>query len=232
MRWIITFSDLVTLMLVFFVMLFSVSSIDTERFDEMLSPASKRDVTLEKVDISKPSQIFNSEQEKQIVSDDTLDYIYNLLSLRVENNQQLSELGIVNYGNYLKLSLPSDIVFESNSVELKKEGRQLFLDVLQQLVNLSNSISFIAYSDPRKIVTGGYDSNEKLSLARATAVTDLMKKMGYEGQPTVLLGGTKIFATLDKKIPIDQRYALSRKIDIIIYASYLGQEELYRLPNV
>jgi len=232
MRWIVTFSDLVTLMLVFFVMLFSISSVDTEKFKSFTSPMTKQNINADEVKISKPEEIFNIDQERPSASDDTLDYLYNLLSLRINENEKLHDLKVENMGKFLKLTLTSDIVFESNSVELRKEGQKLFTDVLLQLVNLKNQISFIAYSDPRPIVSRGYDTNEKLSLARAMAVLKLMKKMGYSGEPTILLGGTKLFDKLDPAIPLEERYVLSRKVDIIIYASYLNQQELYLLPNV
>lgn len=232
MRWIITFSDLVTLMLVFFVMLFSVSSTDTKKFKAVFSPMSRREINIKEVKISKPEQVFNIEYEEEPFIDDALDYIYKLLELRIEENPQLKDLVLKNEGKYLKLSLPSDIVFETNSVALKESGKLSFLEVLQQLVNLKNPISFIAYSDPRPIVTGGYQNNEKLSMGRAMAVANLLKKLGYRGEPTVLLGGTRAFEKVDPTLPLEQRYELSRKVDIIVYTVQLNQEELFLLPHV
>ncbi len=232
MRWIVTFSDLVTLMLVFFVMLFSVSSIDVAKFKKLLSPISKREINIEPSEIAKPEQIFNIENQNEVFSDDGLDYIYHLLRLRIQESKALKDLNVSNHGKYLKLTLPSDVVFESNSVELKKEGKKLFTDILLQLVNLNNQLSFIAYSDPRPIISGGYETNEKLSLGRAMSVANLSKQMGYARNPMILLGGTKAYAQTDKNLSDAERYDLSRKVDIIVYTTQLSQQELYLLPNV
>lgn len=232
MRWIITFSDLVTLMLVFFVMIFSVSSVDVGKFESVVSPLSQRDISLDQTRIAKPNSSFNMETKKDADSKDSLDYVFNLLEFKIAENPVLREIKVQKEGKVLKMSLPSDIVFQSNSVALHNERKQVFLSMLQQLVGLNNQMSFVAYSDPRPIVSGGYSSNEKLSLARAMAVAKLIKQMGYAGSPKILLGGTGYFNSLDKTIPLEERYILSRKVDIMIYDEALNEKELYLLPNV
>ena len=57
----------------------------------------------------------------------------------------------------------------------------------------------------------------QLSLARAVAVANELKRIGYQRNVTMLGLGDSRFSHLDRSIPDDRRRQLARRVDIVIH---------------
>jgi chemotaxis protein MotB len=152
-EWLITYSDVITLLLAFFVMLIAVSDINQGKV-ELLNEALAESVT-------------NSEVETPLQD------LYNasLRALEKHNMADSSELSIDKHG--IKLELPSLDMYESASAQLNENAIAFLKDFAAEnnpIIKDFYLIEIEGHTDDTPIHTSVYDSNWELSAARATNV--------------------------------------------------------------
>ena len=177
-NWILTFADLMTLLLTFFVLLYSFSKTDIEKFNATVKSLR---ITLVGPDESQPSssQILNQDimsmqaqniQSLNDVLNNELNAILNNVNKFIYEQKLQSKIKafIDNRGIVIKIS--DDIFFESGKAVLNP--RSMFL--LEYLTDLINRypypIRVEGHTDNRPINTSEFPSNWELSTMRATTV--------------------------------------------------------------
>jgi len=196
--WMVTFSDLSTLLLTFFVLLLSMSSMDKIKLQSMFQNFSNSSGVLlfkEYGEIYKPKEILieglyeklkdnlviNKEQEEdtELVSDITENPF--------EDVSGILEFQPIESG--FKLVFGQGVLFESGSAELKPEGREV-LDQVANFIRISNYQVYVdGHTDNLPINTPEYPSNYHLSLARAYNVFSyLVKRTGASGGAIAMAG--------------------------------------------
>lgn len=169
-RWMVTFSDLVTLVLVFFILLFSMSQIDLIKFQALAD--SMRDkqlldfypsiVPLEGQGESEQEE--NSEVAQSL--DDLLEEVQSYLDDNGLNNiivANRTERGVV-------LVLQEQALFRSGEAEILNESNAFLDKVGKMLGEMPNLVKVEGHTDNRPITTERYPSNWELSAARAGSV--------------------------------------------------------------
>ncbi|MCM3770068.1 flagellar motor protein MotB [Priestia aryabhattai] len=152
----VTFADLVTLILVFFILLFSMSSVDNQKFQTVVNSLTRSDSL---------ASVENKSQQSQKL-DNILAKVQDYLQ---ENKLQhvitakRDERGVV-------LILQEQVLFETGQADILKRGTP-FLDELGRLFStIPNDIKVEGHTDNRPIHTYRYPSNWELSAARASGV--------------------------------------------------------------
>ncbi|MDQ0160152.1 flagellar motor protein MotS [Alkalibacillus salilacus] len=191
--WMVTYSDMMTLILVFFILLFSMSQIDATKFnavaesyrqnvifDFMPSPIEEENPTdfeeesetngeNDSEDDSQPNQ----EPSQDITAEEdqeNLDEIYEEIQAYLDENE-LNDMITANQTDQgIVLVLQERVLFETGEAELI-EDFQPFLDQLALLLdNMPNNVEVEGHTDDRPINTYRYPSNWELSTARASSV--------------------------------------------------------------
>ena len=86
------------------------------------------------------------------------------------------------------------------------------------LVTLPNRIDVVGHADPRPIPPGApFGTNRALSLARADAVAVALVDAGLSRMPTVEGMGDSRFYTIAPTAPMERRYALARRVDVVLF---------------
>ena len=159
--WLMTYSDSITLLMAFFVLLLSVSTIDQAKVEQMASGLSD---TFKKTESEQP---FSSMNEK--------------LNEIVENEQLEGKISITPDPLGLKLRFSSQVLFESGSATLK----QVMIPMLEHISKAIQESKYEDYivkieghTDNIPIKTSFYDSNWELSAHRATNVLKELVKSG------------------------------------------------------
>lgn len=179
-KWMVTFSDLVTLVLVFFILLFSMSQIDMIKFKQIAE--SFRDNQIldyypSIIPMENPAEIEQMDPEEQddLGSADRYEEqsLQNLLS---EIQEYLAENGMedIILANRTErgvvLVLEEQVLFESGEAEIIG-GSNAFLDKVGSLLkNIPNLVKVEGHTDDRPITTYRYPSNWELSAARSSSV--------------------------------------------------------------
>lgn len=213
--WLLTFTDLAALMLTFFVLLFSMSTIkqgDWQNLIELLSPRLDR---VDQVTVALPqSQKAAEAVERQPGTD--LDYLVAVLREQMEANAELQVVRVVRADHRLVISVPGDLLFASGSTELGAAGEKSVFLLSSVLRNLRNVIEIAGHADPQQ-PRGLYPTNWELSLARAAVLSGLLGELGYRGEILVRGYGDAQFGAIDATLPDEERMARARRVDIIVH---------------
>ena len=213
--WMLSFGDLVSLMLVFFVMLFSMSTLEKEEFEAVVSALAQQFNPADEAERPKPSV------DKDVPKLDrkrafNLDYLRALFAEKTADDPILRKVTIHQLQDRLILSLPSDRLFGSGNAELHDDAKNaLFLlgDVLRYI---SNRVDVNGHTDPDPVSTTIYRNNWELSLSRAIAVARELRRVGYQREIQAFGLADSRFEDLSSDMSIDTRYALARRVDLII----------------
>lgn len=185
--WMTTYSDLVTLLLCFFVLLYSMSQLDIARFEAVAESYRNRviffDGSPSKIDFEQTGESATiREPNKDIEKDNILDpdrvtsnqrsleELLNEVEGFLEENQLRDVISANRTDQGVVLILQERILFDSGQAELKPDGLP-FLDKISLLLSkIPNYVRVEGHTDNRPISTVQYPSNWELSGARASSV--------------------------------------------------------------
>jgi len=176
--WMVTFTDLVSLMLTFFVLLFSMSSVKVDKWDEMINALSKSLNPQIEERITQPTAQFNISTvfRRRAIN---LEYLQAVLEDKVTPDSILGKTTMVLHEDRLVISLPGDLFFQPGKALLSEEAREALFELGGVMRNVDNQIAVNGHTDPKPLAGGGYSSNWELSLGRAIAVANSLKESGY-----------------------------------------------------
>ncbi len=213
--WLVTFTDLVCLMLTFFVLLYAMSEPDPRTFQALASGLSGSAPARED-GREQPLTAFTAEgldQEKAI----DLGYLGRVFEAQMRTSPMLAEAVITRRDDDLVLALPSDLLFEPGSAALSQAGEQALFVLGGVARNIGNALEVVGHTDPTPI-TAAYPSNWELSLARAQAVAASLRRAGYLRDVTVRGQADGRFAEVAPWRPEEERMRLARRVDVVIRA--------------
>ncbi|MEG9297170.1 flagellar motor protein MotS [Mangrovibacillus sp. Mu-81] len=177
-RWMVTFSDLITLILVFFILLFSMSQIDIVKFQAIADSFQQKQI-LEFYPSVIPLE--ESSDESEIETNEEIE------DTREQRDRDLQEL-LTEIQDYLKENKLSDIVvatrtergvvlvlqeqalFDSGESAILGSSYPFLNKVGNLLSQIPNFVKVEGHTDNRPISTDKFPSNWELSSARASSV--------------------------------------------------------------
>ncbi len=228
--WLITFTDVMALMLTFFVLLYAMSTPDVERWEELSVSLSSKF----KDDGVKP---YNTGSQDVIAIDKigkskALDLSYlKVLVSNLLKSRGVDDVFIFQNAGRLVISMPSDLLFESASADVSIEGKKALFALGGALSRVKNRIEIVGHTDPRPITgsAGGYKDNWELSLARSSAVALVLRNVGYDRNITVRGVSSARYDELPEDVPENKRNDFSRRVDIIIMNDSGFKTKIYGL---
>ncbi|MBU9714678.1 flagellar motor protein MotS [Evansella tamaricis] len=189
-KWMVTFSDMMTLILVFFILLFSMSIVDgakfraiAESFQERSSfefypsiipfenPAEDRDHRQDPFD--QEADPFESHLEGNGEPDEMDQQLDELLVEVIEflqTHELLNEISASRDDRGIVLVLQEQVLFETGNAEIIPEATPFLNKVGTLLATIPNMVKVEGHTDSRPINTFQYPSNWELSGARASSV--------------------------------------------------------------
>lgn len=179
--WLVTFTDLICLLLTFFVMLYAMSDPDPARYKALAAgvPGAKP----EQVGDERPEAAFSAASLDRAKAID-LGYLGRVFESQMARNPELADVRINRIDGTLILSLPSDLLFEPGDATLSEGGRKALFVMGGVAANIGNAVDVVGHADASP--TGRrWTSNWELSLARAQAVADALREAGYLRDITV-----------------------------------------------
>lgn len=185
--WIVTYADMMTLLLVFFVLMYSVYYIDTEKFKAAVTAIEVKDSkTGTTMTVMEYAQL--QQGEKDVVLEQVLGLVMpEQVSIQEElqsilDASHLSEkVSSVVDGDKILLQIPGELLFSSGKAELLNGSTALFDEVNQLFSKHADySISIRGHTDNQPITTAAFASNWELSAVRATTVLKYFISQGVE----------------------------------------------------
>ncbi len=167
--WMTTFSDLMSLLLCFFVLLVSMSSVDPSEFNKA-SGALKGSLGILTED---PSTMELIQEIVPKISDVELGEISMAVSKLndfVETQKQKESVQVVITSQGIAVRILAPLLFDQGMAELRPQGLPFLAKIFDLAKGLDNKIRIAGHTDDTPIKNALYDSNWHLSYARARSV--------------------------------------------------------------
>ncbi len=178
--WLLTFADLIALMLAFFVLLFSMSQIEQRKWQGLVEALSSDLNALRKVEDFKPAVEYQPEEEAVAPGAD-LDYLTPVIREQIAAHPLLAQATIHRAAERLVISLPAGLLFGADAAVPAPQAVELGAALVSVLRNLNNSVEVEARIERGGAVRAGY-ADWELALARAAAFTGILIRAGYAGR--------------------------------------------------
>lgn len=225
-RWLITYADLITLLLGLFVVLYSMSQIDLNKYQQWISAFSQlfggagvlaggKGVLVTPAPQSSGSDAIAS--SSQSLRQQNLEA---QISAVLSSSIQSKKIIITTSTEGLTIHLLERLLFESGSADLKPEAKAV-LDTLAEILKfLPNKIRVEGHTDNRPINTVRFPSNWHLSVARALNTAYYLMGKGVSPEKISIVGYSeyKPIAPNDT----EENRAKNRRVDIVVISTQSG----------
>ena len=187
--WMITFSDLLTLLMTFFVMLLSMSSIDKNRL-ESLSSSLRGAVGVLEEGVSGQVHTPKSIPHKPDVGQSLVAHVKDALkSVDLSDGQKQlfgSKLKVVQEGSKFLITMPGAILFQPGSKSLSPAATRVLGKLKTVLKKWNHPLKVRGHSAADGEVSP--PSALRLSLLRATAVVNFLQSRGIRASRLAAVG--------------------------------------------
>lgn len=211
--WAIPYGDLITLLLAFFVVMYSISSVNQGKYrtvSEALSTAlrggatdarielgnappigSESELDLSLLEKDKPETPLKPKEIDPVKATGSTGEIRALANKLEETMDDLiADDIVVVRGNplWLEVELQTDVLFASGQAQLSDAALSIMQRLADDLKHLPNLIRVEGHTDDVPISTAAYPSNWELSAARAASVVSLLMQQGVEPTRLSVIG--------------------------------------------
>ena len=214
MRWLLTYADMITLLLALFIILFAISTISRVKFQRLATAISGGFNNADSINNppnggTTGNEAGRTEEANMASAKQQLDKYIAQRNLRSKVQTRLDRQGLV-------ITLLSDkTYYDSGSAELRPETKQLLDVVAKQLRKLPNDVRVEGSTDNVPIATAEFPSNWELSAARATGVTRYLVEQDKIVPTRISFAG---YGEFHPKFPndTDAHRQQNRRVDIVI----------------
>lgn len=207
--WLVTFTDLICLLLTFFVMLYAMSEPDPARYRELVSALPG--ISEQGGGEQQPGAAMTALPLERGRAVD-LGYLGRVYENLLLDNPELSQVTITRGDEGLVLGLPADLLFAPGDATLSDAGRQAMFVMGGVAANIGNAVDVVGHADPTPSGSR-WPSNWELSLARAQAVAAALREAGYLRAVTVRGHGAGQVPTGEAG---PDAYARARRVELVV----------------
>jgi chemotaxis protein MotB len=233
-RWLLTYSDLITLLMIFFVIMYASSTVSTTKYKQL---SQSLNIAFE----GGGKSIIGNESGTTIIDPGTKVIDTPTVKSKVSEESQMEKVK-KNVDSYLKqnglsanvstkiderglqVSLNSTLLFDIGKADVKSESVKKLVSIGKLLNTVDNYVRIEGHTDITPINNNEFSSNWQLSAIRATNVTELLiSQAGILPQriSSVAYGENRPVA--DNTTELGK--AKNRTVDIIILSSKFSKTE-------
>lgn len=220
--WLLTFADLLSLILSFFILLFSMNAVQVqewravvESLSDRLNPAAPK-LRMHPTEGHEDSQIRQTEAG-------SIEYLATLFADKIAGNPLLAGGRVRLLEDRVAISIPADLLFTANTAKVgDPQVYEALGEIATALQNLDNEVSVVGYTDPSPVDGTAYTSPWELSLSRALVIARILKQSGYKKPVAAYAYGERRFGDLMDGLPEAIQSRLSRRVDIVIRRDAAG----------
>lgn len=201
----ISWGDLVSLLLVFFIYLFSISEIDVVKFLEA-SNSMQEEIVKVKIKDATMERLKIAQKKLQDIKTEVDNYI---------DAEELQEvLSAELFDDRLELRMGNVLLFEIGSADLKNKAKEVLGRIGGMFKSEQIKIIVEGHSDDIPISTAQFPSNWELSSARAASVVRFLTSIGVPEYQFLVMGYNQYSPLVPNNNPANR--AKNRRVRIII----------------
>ncbi|MBS5938110.1 chemotaxis protein MotB [Clostridium sartagoforme] len=220
-RWLLTYSDLITLLMVFFVVLYSASNINQKKYEKLASSmnsaftggtgigdSGEGGANEGSSDEGELKPLVQSEEEKLQGIEGQVDEMIKEMGLEGSVSTSIEERGLV-------ISFNDSIFFESAKAEIMEDMKLKLVSLSTVLNKIDNYIRIEGHTDNVPIRNEYFSSNWQLSSTRASNVVEyLINNGGISPDRLSAVGYGEYRPVADNST--NQGRSKNRRVDILI----------------
>lgn len=233
-RWLLSYADFITLLMIFFIIMYSMSNLDKQKYQQVASSLNKamgggggaNIIGVDgKVDIQQSTPVDNgivetTEEQKLEHVKDVVDKYLKDSGLSGSVETKVEERGLV-------LSFRDSLFFDSGKADIKPEQAKKLVEIgklLNQPIINGSYIRVEGHTDNRPINTYLYKSNWDLSVIRASNVAQvLINQSGIKPERISAAGYGEFRPKAENNTEAGR--ASNRRVDILIMNSKFNEVE-------
>lgn len=233
-RWLLSYADFITLLMIFFVVLYSMSNLDKQKYQQMAAGLNKamggggatligsdQGSSIDKDSAPVDTNVVNSDEVAKLEQvKNVVDKYLKESGLSASVETKIDERGLV-------LSFRDSLFFDSGNAEIRTEQIKKLVEIgkilNQPLIN-DNFIRVEGHTDTIPINTYLYKSNWDLSVIRASNVAQLLiGQSGISPERISATGYGEFRPKADNSTEAGR--AANRRVDILIMNTKFNQVE-------
>lgn len=239
-RWLISYADFITLLMVFFVVLYAMSQVDAQKYAAMANslsqvltgqpsasftyqgPSLVQGASGQKLQAQPGSSTANQEQLEQVkemISEFIAEEDQQAAEAQTNGNTSATKLSdniiIYEQERGLVISFKDAMLFPSGSDQLTAKAQEVVAQVGSSLTKLPNYIRVEGHTDNMPIHTGKFPSNWELSVLRASNVVHVLHEnaaIPADRLSIIGYGENRPLVANDS----NEGRAMNRRVDIVI----------------
>ncbi|QAA31684.1 OmpA family protein [Clostridium manihotivorum] len=213
-QWFTTFSSTITALLIFFVILYTFSTMDQGKIQ-----IASQGVLSGKSTAANNQSTSTAENTKESLSANVnINALYESSSNFIEENKLGASVEVLKADNGVLLQLRDSTLFETGKADLIPESKGLMEKLTKLLKSVPNNIVVEGHTDNAPINTYRFQSNWDLSASRAVNVVKFFIDQGNINAARLTASGYGDAKPLvDNSIP--ENRAKNRRINILIVAT-------------
>ena len=220
-RWLVSYADFITLLFAFFVVMYSVSSVNEGRFRTVSESikAALHPIVSPPV-APTPFQVGTNKQTSIVPNVvPSRDIAVRRLRLALKSLQPAARLDTIQVtepgDNTIVLSLPELVLFESGAAALRAEALPFLQALAEALVELDRQVKVQGHTDNVPIRSAQFPSNWELSAVRAVMVVRALGELyGVPTQNLSAVGYADSRPVIDNTTP--ENRAKNRRVEIVV----------------
>jgi chemotaxis protein MotB len=244
-RWLVSYADFITLLFAFFVVMYSISSVNEGKyrvlsktlnlvFGEQISDVSRvasSTIEQELADrVTIPAQVpadsviedpikekLKQEALKALQRAVSQQRVYDELAISLEDWVDRELIDIRMNGDRIEVDMKARLLFSSGDARLSPGAMDALRQLAKSLTNIPNPIQVEGFTDDVPISTPVYQSNWELSAARAASVVQFLSAQGVAPQRLAAVGRGEYQPIADNST--EQGRAANRRVTLMILGS-------------
>jgi len=219
-RWLVSYSDFMTLLMVFFVVLYSMSNVNQKKYQQLANSMGSvfsggatalgigEDSGASSDDTGELKPLVQTEDEKLQGVEKQVNDVLNELGLEDSVSTSIEERGLV-------ISFNDSIFFDSAKADIKDNMKDKLISVSKVLNKIDNYIRVEGHTDNLPIKDNYFNSNWQLSSVRASNVVELLINYGKISPSRLSAVGYGEYRPISDNDTEEGR-AKNRRVDILI----------------
>jgi chemotaxis protein MotB len=224
-RWLVSYSDFITLLMVIFVVLYSMGQTDVAKYKQLaesLKSAFSFGGPVEVIDskINEAGGSLEDGQAKPIVvpgipsEPPKSEEVANELTQMLASNNLGNEVSVQTNVEGVLISLSEKLVFEPGTAKLPSDVYPVLDIIVDMLKPIDNSIRLVGYTDNQPPRDSQFANNMELSVTRAMVVADYLINKGIDPERIIVSGRGQYQPIFENDTP--EHRALNGRVEIVI----------------
>lgn len=232
-RWMLSYLDFITLLMIFFLVMYAISNVDNEKYEKLSSSlkagfsmgaSGNNMITTDGVDIGIVSQDGDQGSSSAMTEEEKLEDVKAKVDELVNDSDLKGSVTTSIQDRGLIISFNNSVFFNSGEAAIKDDWENKLISISKVLNGIDNYIRVEGHTDNIAINTNYFHSNWQLSSVRAANVVEFLISQGNVDPNRLSSIGYGEYRPV-KSNDTEEGRSANRRVDILILNSKFNDSE-------